>query len=159
MLGFGPRNSNEQELIPFPPSPAIPEQSPRGHDDDEEVEAEGDIVVEVEDLGEEDEEIGPPSLRFLLDQTLRVTKSTSSNNTMPTESAALSYDLNRALFVGPENLEKLEDRIRHTYHPPLTTKIALLVRVDLTQLLSKLIVYGVFPSFTMDTHRKLVSYE
>jgi hypothetical protein len=34
----------------------MPEQSPRGHDDDEEVEAEGDIVVEVEGPGEENEE-------------------------------------------------------------------------------------------------------
>ena len=55
--GFGPRDSNEQEQIPFPPSPAVPEESPGGHDDDEEeVEVEGDIVVEVEDEGEEEEE-------------------------------------------------------------------------------------------------------
>jgi hypothetical protein len=56
--GFGPRDSIEQEQIPFPPSPAIPEESAGGHDDDEEkVEGEGDIVAAVEDdEGEEEEE-------------------------------------------------------------------------------------------------------
>jgi len=34
--GFGPRDSNEQEQIPFPPSPAVPEENPVGHDNDEE---------------------------------------------------------------------------------------------------------------------------
>ncbi|KAN0115718.1 hypothetical protein V8E52_006664 [Russula decolorans] len=54
--GFGLRDSSEQEQIPFPPSPAIPEESAGGHDDNEE-EGEGDIVVEVEDdEGEEEEE-------------------------------------------------------------------------------------------------------
>jgi hypothetical protein len=54
--GFGPRDSNEQEQIPFPPSPAVPEGSAGGRDDDDEgVEIEGDIVVEVEDEGEEEE--------------------------------------------------------------------------------------------------------
>jgi hypothetical protein len=48
---FGPRDSSEQEQIPFPPSPAIPEESAGGHDDDE-VEVEGDIIVEVEVEGE-----------------------------------------------------------------------------------------------------------
>jgi hypothetical protein len=56
--GFGPRDSIEQEQIPFPPSPAVPEESAGGHDDDEEkVEGEGDIVAAVEDdEGEEEEE-------------------------------------------------------------------------------------------------------
>ncbi|KAF8497819.1 hypothetical protein F5888DRAFT_1906594 [Russula emetica] len=54
-LGFGPRDSSEQEQIPFPPSPAVPEESAGSHYDDE-VEVEGDIVVEVEDEGEEEEE-------------------------------------------------------------------------------------------------------
>jgi hypothetical protein len=55
--GFGPRESSEQEQIPFPPSPAVPEECAGGHDDDEvEEEVEGDIVVEVEDEGEEEEE-------------------------------------------------------------------------------------------------------
>ncbi|KAF8497822.1 hypothetical protein F5888DRAFT_1613094, partial [Russula emetica] len=55
--GFGPRDSSEQEQIPFPPSPAVPEESAGGHDDDEvEEEVEGDIVVEIEDEGEEEEE-------------------------------------------------------------------------------------------------------
>jgi len=54
--GFGPRDSSEQEQVPFPPSPAVPEESAEGHDDDEEeeeVEVEGDIVVEIEEEGEE----------------------------------------------------------------------------------------------------------
>jgi len=38
---------------------------------------------------------------------------------MPTESAALPYDLNRARFVGPETEEKLEDWRQYAYHPPL----------------------------------------
>ncbi|KAN0115701.1 hypothetical protein V8E52_006647 [Russula decolorans] len=47
---------SEQEQIPFPPSPAVPEEIAGGHDDDEQ-EGEGDIVVEVEDdEGEEEEE-------------------------------------------------------------------------------------------------------
>jgi hypothetical protein len=59
--GFGPRDSTEQEQIPFLPSLAVPaEESAGGHDDDEvevEVEVEGDIVVEGEgDEGEEEEE-------------------------------------------------------------------------------------------------------
>jgi hypothetical protein len=44
---FGPRDSNEQQQIPFPPSPAVPEESPCPDDDEEDVEIEGDIVVEV----------------------------------------------------------------------------------------------------------------
>ena len=54
--GFGPhvQDSNEREQVPFPPSPAVPEESTRGHDDDEEeAEVEGDIILEVEDEGEE----------------------------------------------------------------------------------------------------------
>ena len=55
--GFGPRDSGEQERIPFPPSPAVPEESAGGRDDDEEkVEVEGDIGVEVDNEGEEEEE-------------------------------------------------------------------------------------------------------
>ena len=47
--GFGPRDSNEQEQIPFLPSPAVPEGSAGGCDEEEEeIEIEGDIVVEVE---------------------------------------------------------------------------------------------------------------
>ena len=47
--GFGPRDSNEQEQIPFPPSPAVPEGSVGGRNKEkEEIEIEGDIVVEVE---------------------------------------------------------------------------------------------------------------
>jgi hypothetical protein len=53
---FGPQDSSEQEQIPFPPSPAVPEGSVGCHGDEEaEVEVEGDIVVEVEDEGEEEE--------------------------------------------------------------------------------------------------------
>jgi hypothetical protein len=57
--GFGPRDSSEQEQIPFPPSPAVPEGSVGGRDEEEEeIEIEGDIVVEVEgeDGGEEEVE-------------------------------------------------------------------------------------------------------
>jgi hypothetical protein len=56
--GFGPRDSSEQEQIPFPPSPAVPEESAGGRRDDDEVEeeVEGEIVVEVEDEGEEEDE-------------------------------------------------------------------------------------------------------
>ena len=50
--GFGPRDSGEQEQIPFPPSSVVPEESAGGRDDDgEEVEGEGNIVVELEDYG------------------------------------------------------------------------------------------------------------
>jgi hypothetical protein len=52
--GFGPRDNSEQEQIPFPPSPAVPEESAGGHNDEEE--DEGGTVVEVEDDGEEEEE-------------------------------------------------------------------------------------------------------
>jgi hypothetical protein len=60
--GFGPRvgprlprDSDEQEQIPFPPSPAVPEESVGGRDDDEEeVEVAGDIIVKIEDEGEEE---------------------------------------------------------------------------------------------------------
>jgi hypothetical protein len=56
---IGPRDSNEQEQIPLPPSPAVLEESADGHDDEEE-EVEGDIAVEVdvevEGKGEEEEE-------------------------------------------------------------------------------------------------------
>jgi hypothetical protein len=52
---FGPRDSGEQEQIPFPPSPAVPEESAGGHDkENEEVEVEGDVVVEVDDEGKEE---------------------------------------------------------------------------------------------------------
>ena len=55
-IGFGPRDSGEQEQIPFPPSPTVPEESAGGRDDDEEeVEVEGDIVVKVDDEGDEQE--------------------------------------------------------------------------------------------------------
>ncbi|KAI0299996.1 hypothetical protein B0F90DRAFT_1926006 [Multifurca ochricompacta] len=55
--GFGPRESSEQEQIPFPPSPSLPDEGEEGkHDDDEQGEDqdEGEIVVEV-DAGEEEE--------------------------------------------------------------------------------------------------------
>ena len=53
---FGPRDSGEQQQIPFPPSPAVPEESAGGRDDDEEeVEVEGDIIVKVDDEGDEQE--------------------------------------------------------------------------------------------------------
>jgi hypothetical protein len=59
---FGPRDSNDQQQIPFPPSPAVPEESPGRHDDDEEeVEIDGDIVVEVEGEEEEKEGLNPRS--------------------------------------------------------------------------------------------------
>ena len=55
--GFGPRDSSEQEQIPFPPSPAVPDEGAGGHEEEEEEEeVEGDIVVEVEEEGEEEEE-------------------------------------------------------------------------------------------------------
>src|SRR5258707_8708849 len=55
--GFGPQDGSEQEQIPFPPSPAVPEESAGGHEEEEEEEqVEGDIVVEVEDEEEEEEE-------------------------------------------------------------------------------------------------------
>ena len=58
--GFGPRESSEQEQIPFPPSPGLPSESEAGeHGGDVEAAGEGaDIVVRVEeDLeGEEEEE-------------------------------------------------------------------------------------------------------
>lgn len=50
--GFGPRESSEQEQIPFPPSPGIPDNGEEGDQGDEE-EGEDDIVVEVDDEGEE----------------------------------------------------------------------------------------------------------
>jgi hypothetical protein len=53
--GFGPRESSEQEQVPFPPSPAMPDEGVEGENDDEEEDegvVEGDIVVE----GEEEEE-------------------------------------------------------------------------------------------------------
>ena len=55
--GFGPRDSGEQEQVPFPPSPAVPDEGEGGPDDEEEEEEiQGDIVVEVEDEEEEEEE-------------------------------------------------------------------------------------------------------
>ncbi len=53
---FGPRDSSEQEKIPFLLSPAIPEESVRGRDDgdEEEVGVEGDITVKVEEEKEEE---------------------------------------------------------------------------------------------------------
>jgi hypothetical protein len=83
-LGFGPRDSSEQEQIPFPSSPAVPEESVGGHDDDEvEVEVEGDIVVEVEDDAgeeeeEEEEEINPRSSDELSSFSGRASNSLSS---------------------------------------------------------------------------------
>jgi hypothetical protein len=79
---------------------------------------------------------------------------------MPTESPAIPYDLNRARFVRHGNWEKLEDCIRHPLAP--LTKLALLPELlESISLISvpKLNVYGPFPSFTIDPHRKLVSYE
>jgi hypothetical protein len=55
---------------------------------------------------------GPPSLRFLLEQPSAVLQEYSI---MPTESAAVPDDLNRACFVGSK-LRKPEDWIRI---PPL----------------------------------------
>jgi hypothetical protein len=43
-------------------------------------------------------EKSPPSLRFLLDQPSVL----QEHSIMPTKSAALLYDLNRARFAGPE---------------------------------------------------------
>jgi len=54
--GFGPRESSEQEQIPFPPSPSLPHEGEEGeHDGEDEAEEgeEGDIVVEVDEEGEE----------------------------------------------------------------------------------------------------------
>ncbi|KAI9439198.1 hypothetical protein H4582DRAFT_2119755 [Lactarius indigo] len=53
--GFGPRESSEQEQIPFPPSPGLPDEGEGEHDGEDEGEEgeEGDIVVEVDDEGEE----------------------------------------------------------------------------------------------------------
>ena len=56
--GFGPRESSEQEQIPFPPSPPVPEEGAEGEHHDEEGEEEGiegDITVEVEGVGEGEE--------------------------------------------------------------------------------------------------------
>ena len=55
--GFSPQDSNEQEQIPFAPSPSVPEESTGGCDDDDnEVEGEGGIVVRAEDEGDKEEE-------------------------------------------------------------------------------------------------------
>ena len=55
--GFGPRDSGEQEQIPFPPSPAALDESAVGHEEEEDDEdIEGDIVVQVDDEEEEEEE-------------------------------------------------------------------------------------------------------
>ncbi|KAH9172425.1 hypothetical protein EDB89DRAFT_2242881 [Lactarius sanguifluus] len=53
--GFGARESSEQEQIPFPPSPGLPDEGEGEHDgEDEGGEGEGgDIVVEVDDEAEE----------------------------------------------------------------------------------------------------------
>ncbi|KAI9456816.1 hypothetical protein BJY52DRAFT_1187652 [Lactarius psammicola] len=54
--GFGPRESSEQEQVPFPPSPGLPDEGEEGdHDGEGEGEEgeEGDIVVEVDKEGEE----------------------------------------------------------------------------------------------------------
>lgn len=61
--GFGPRESSEQEQIPFPPSPGLPDEGEEGeHDGEGEEDEEGDIVVEVDDEEEvkfEEEEAQP----------------------------------------------------------------------------------------------------
>ncbi len=63
--GFGPRESSEQEQIPFPPSPAVPDEDREGEHDNEEGEeeeaVEGDIVVEVGGEEEVEEEVNPHS--------------------------------------------------------------------------------------------------
>ena len=62
--GFGPRESSEQEQIPFPPSPGIPDEGAEGdHEGEGEEEDEGEIVVEVDDEAEvefEEEEEAQP---------------------------------------------------------------------------------------------------
>ena len=69
---------------------------------------------------------------------------------MPTESAALPlYDLNRTRFVGPET-ERLED----THNT--ATKLAL-PESQSHSTLSETERSGVFPSFTIDFHCKIVS--
>ena len=63
--GFGPRESSEQEQVPFPPSPPVPDEGVEGKDDEEEGEeegVEGDIVLEVEGEEEgEEEDFNPRS--------------------------------------------------------------------------------------------------
>ncbi|KAI0251640.1 hypothetical protein BJV78DRAFT_1282308 [Lactifluus subvellereus] len=58
--GFGPRESSEQEQIPFPPSPGLPVEGEEGEPGGEVEGEEGDIVVRVEEEaegeGEEEEE-------------------------------------------------------------------------------------------------------
>ena len=51
--GFGPRESSEQEQIPFPPSPGLPDDGAEGDHEGEGEEEEGEIVVEVDDDEEE----------------------------------------------------------------------------------------------------------
>jgi hypothetical protein len=63
---------------------------------------------------------------------------------MPTESAALPYDLNCARFVGHET-EKTGRLDTHT----TATTIALLPRVNLTYLIPKLNVLVIFPSLQL----------
>jgi hypothetical protein len=53
--GFGPRESSEQEQIPFPPSPGIPGDGVEREGEDEEG---GEIVVEVDDEAELESEEG-----------------------------------------------------------------------------------------------------
>ena len=53
--GFGPRESSEQEQIPFPPSPGIPDDGAEGEGEDEEG---GEVVVEVDDEAELESEEG-----------------------------------------------------------------------------------------------------
>jgi len=53
--GFGPRESSEQEQVPFPPSPPVPDdEGVEGEHDGEQEGVEGDVVLEVE--GEEEGE-------------------------------------------------------------------------------------------------------
>jgi hypothetical protein len=82
--GFGPRDSSEREQIPFPPSPAVPEERAGGCDH-EEIKVEGDIVVEVKDDGEEEEEeeeeIHPRSSEELSSFSGRASNSLSSLST------------------------------------------------------------------------------
>ncbi|KAH9953468.1 hypothetical protein BC827DRAFT_134941 [Russula dissimulans] len=55
--GFGPRESSEQEQIPFPPSPPVPDNDVEGeHEEEGEEGEEGEVVVEVEEAEEEEEE-------------------------------------------------------------------------------------------------------
>jgi hypothetical protein len=60
--GFGPRESSEQEQIPFPPSPGLPDDGAEGdHEGEGEEEEGGEIVVEVDDDAEVEFEQEPRS--------------------------------------------------------------------------------------------------